>query len=564
MNIAVIGGGPAGLYFSLLVKRARPNWTVRLYERNRRDETFGFGVVFSEPTLAALATSDPATHTALLAGSQRWSDIAVTLGGKTVRCSGQGFAAIGRRALLAMLRTEAERAGVDLRYETTVDPTSLPSADLVVAADGSRSAIRRRFAEHFEPSVTVGSTKFIWFGTTKRFDALTFAFESDRNGAFAVHAYPFDERTSTFIVETDEETWRRAGLDREGDEAAEQRSLAYCTAVFAPLLGDHHLIANHSAWGSFRTLRTERWHRENVVLLGDAAHTAHFSVGSGTKMALEDAAALARAVTGDRDLGRAAAVFEAERRPDVGRVQGSAGPSLFWWEHFRYFTDLAPFAFAFHFMTRNFKVSRESLLRRDPGFVAAVERERAETAVPLVLAGQRLDDALVGSAGSAPSSTASILAFDEAPPASAADTRRLLVAVNAQAKDHDARVAAAVRAGARAVLARNVSEGNLCRAVTALRGLVPPDVLVGVVVEPDTSAVNDLLRDLRECAPALDVVAVLAAHPASVTSRTRAMEIGSVTTNALRDTLTIVEVADRGAAETTLLARRGHLCYVRG
>jgi len=384
-RIAVLGGGPAGLYSALLLKDADRTRDVVVHERNPPDVTFGFGVVFSDPTLDRLLAKDPRAHADLLARSERWNAIEVRLGGSVVRTDGQGFSAVSRRALLAMLQARAREAGVELRFQSEIQRLDeLAGYDLVIAADGLNSLARGAYEEAFRPQIEAGAAKYIWFGTTRRFDALTFLFEENEHGAFAVHAYPFAEGESTFLVECDEAAWRRAGLDRDDDpRVAQARSMEYCKDVFARHLGDHELLANASRWLNFRTVRAARWWHENVVLLGDAAHTAHFSVGSGTKMAMEDALALRDALDAHARLPDALDAFEKERRADVERLQASSGPSLAWWEHFGRTMYLSPEAFVFHFLTRNQKLTRASVRRRDPAFVEDVEgRFRSEHGLP--------------------------------------------------------------------------------------------------------------------------------------------------------------------------------------
>lgn len=374
MHVVCVGAGPGGLYAALLLKRARPQWRVTVCERNGPDETFGFGVVFSEPTLDRIKAGDPAMFESLLAHGRRWDPIELRLRGDTLRCHGQGFIGIGRHALLAMLRRAASEAGVELRFRE--DVLELPNADLIIASDGARSAIRERHAATFEPSIEIGSSRFIWFGTTRSFESLTFIFEKSEHGAFGVHAYPFAENGNTFIVETDEATLERAGLRSDDPREAVTKSLAYCEQLFAKHLDGHRLLANESRWSRFRTVRNANWRHGRTLLLGDSAHTAHFSMGSGTKMALEDALALAAAVSahGDDQLDAALAEYEASRRVDVRKLQQAARPSLFWWEHFGYVLDRDIEELMFHFLTRNMRVTRESIARRDPALVEQVER----------------------------------------------------------------------------------------------------------------------------------------------------------------------------------------------
>lgn len=413
LRICCLGGGPAGLHFAGLVRRGRPEDEVVVIERERADHAFGFGVVFSDPTLDYLRKHDPGTCADLLAHCRRWDAIETRLRGSVVRCHGQGFSAIARKALLSLLQARAEAAGVELRFETEVGGPALDRLiedyDLIVAAEGVSSGLRRKFGDHFRPRMITGSTKFIWFGTTQRFDCLTFLFARNEHGAFAVHAYPFDDHTSTFIVETDEAAWRRAGLDRaDGD----LRSMEYCRSLFADELGDHQLLANESRWQSFRTLSNETWRSGKIVLMGDAAHTAHFSVGSGTKMAMEDAIALSRALCREPDVASACAQYEEERRADVERIQRTAGPSLAWWESFGHTMHFDPEQFAFHFLTRNLRLGRQSLQRRDPDFVAALDAWSSRTfdresilEAPLCLRGVTLRNRIVSSGASVTAAT---------------------------------------------------------------------------------------------------------------------------------------------------------------
>ncbi|MGH3321599.1 MAG: FAD-dependent monooxygenase [Streptosporangiaceae bacterium] len=406
MRVACIGGGPGGLFFAALLRAADPRVEVTVYERNRPDDVFGFGVVFSDAALGAIDQADPALLHALRDHGAHWNRIEVRVHGKRLRCGGNGMGAIARRTLLALLRERAAAAGVRLRFEHEVrDPGELDGFDLVVAADGANSMTRGRFAGHFLPTVDVGVTKFIWLATTYMFDGLTFVHERGPDGVFAVHGYPYSADESTFIVETDEGSWRRAGLDAfdttQPPGPSDERSRAYLEGLFAGQVDGHPLLTNNSRWANFRTVRTRTWRHGNLVLLGDAAHTAHFSVGSGTKMAMEDAATLVRSLAEHPgDVEGALGAYEHARRPDVERIQGSARPSLSWWEHFgRYHDSFGPEQFAFHFLTRS--ITRGKVERRDPGFVAAMEawwRQRHGAAPldsPLRIEGLRLDRRVV-------------------------------------------------------------------------------------------------------------------------------------------------------------------------
>lgn len=367
------------MFLGALLRRELPDAQVVVYERNRATDAFGFGVVFSNATLGAIDAADPVLRDALLAHGCHWDDIEVRVHGERLRCGGNGMAAIVRSTLLRLLQQRARDEGVELRFETEVTSLDeLADYDLVVAADGANSRFREQAAEVFAPTVETASAKFIWLGTTYPYRGLTFVHQAGPHGVFAAHAYPIGDGLSTFIVETDEDTWRRAGLDAfDVDQApgpSDERSVAYLEELFADQLDGHRLVANNSRWGNFRTLRTARWHHGRLALLGDAAHTAHFSVGSGTKMAMEDAVVLAAAIAEHPDdLDRALERYERQRRPAVEHVQGASVPSLAWWEHFgRYHAAMDATQFVFHFLSRS--ITRGKLQRRDPAFVAAVDR----------------------------------------------------------------------------------------------------------------------------------------------------------------------------------------------
>lgn len=404
-RIACVGGGPGGLFFAALAKSADPSREVTVFERNRAEDTFGFGVVFSDSTMAAIDDADPVLRTALAEHGVRWDPIEVRLKGERIRCGGNGMAAVVRTTLLSLLRARALRSGVKIRYETPVRPADVLDGDwdLVVASDGANSTIRTAYADRFEPTVDVATAKFIWFGTTYPFGGLTFVHEHGPDGTFAVHGYPIAGGTSTFIVETDERSWRAAGLD-EFDVTAppgpsDEKSRDYLTKLFAEQIDGHPLLINNSRWGNFRTIRARTWHFQAdngpaIVLLGDAAHTAHFSVGSGTKMAMEDAVSLAEALHEHDRLDDALAAHAAFRQPQVAKIQDSARPSLSWWEHFgRYHAALEPWQFAYHFLTRS--LTDHKLSTRDSDFVDGIharwrERHGAEPlASPVEVAGGR-------------------------------------------------------------------------------------------------------------------------------------------------------------------------------
>jgi anthraniloyl-CoA monooxygenase len=378
VRIVCIGGGPAGLYLAILMKKADPSHEITVVERNRPGDTFGFGVVFSDATLETFARADPATHAEITRAFAHWDDIDIHYRDQVITSTGHGFCGMSRQLLLDILRRRGEALGVRFRFETEVpDLAPYQDADLVVAADGVNSTIRTRYASHFEPRIDVRPNRFVWLGTTFPFSAFTFMFKEDAHGLWRVHAYRYDGTTSTFIVETTEAAWRRAGLDT----ATEDDTLAFCEALFARELAGHRLLENRSLWRSFPTVRNRRWCWNNVVLLGDAAHTAHFSIGSGTKLAMEDAIALADALVRTRHVPGALAAYEAERRPVVEATQRAAQVSLEWFEATeRYHGRLVPLQFAFSLLTRSLRVTHDGLRGRDPKLVESVDRWFAEQA----------------------------------------------------------------------------------------------------------------------------------------------------------------------------------------
>ncbi|HZD75059.1 MAG TPA: FAD-dependent monooxygenase, partial [Actinomycetota bacterium] len=378
MRIGVLGGGPAGLYFALLMKKADPRHHVRVIERNPPDATFGWGVVFSEETLAALRDADYQTYAEITDTFAKWDAIDVRYRGETIRSRGHAFSGIARKALLGILQRRCRELGVRLELEREVaDLEPFRSDDLVVAADGVNSLARRLLQDRFEPSYDPHTTKYAWFGADLAVDAFTFIFRDTGHGLFQVHAYPFDAHTSTFIVEAHETTWRRAGLDR----MAEEESLHFCEELFRPELGGHKLLSNRSIWFTFVTLRNRNWHHGNVVLVGDAAHTAHFTIGSGTKLAMEDAISLANAfLRYPGDLEAALTHYELERQPVVERFQEVARESAAYFESVSRYARFEPIQFAFNLLTRSGRITHLELEKRDPRFVAAVDRWFARTA----------------------------------------------------------------------------------------------------------------------------------------------------------------------------------------
>ena len=372
MRIGVLGGGPAGLYFALLAKRADPTHEITVVERNAPDATFGWGVVFSEETLGALRDADYPSYVEITDTFARWSAIDVVYGGRTVRSGGHVFSAIARKRLLEILQRRCREVGVELAFQQEApDLDTFADHDLVVAADGVNSTARRLLEAELRPTLDVHRSKFIWFGTDLPLDAFTFIFRAGEHGMFQVHAYPFDADTSTFIVECTEATWRAAGLDQAG----ESESIAFCQDLFAPELGGHKLLSNRSLWISFVTVRCQSWHHGNVVLLGDAAHTAHFTIGSGTKLAMEDAVALGQALQRHpASLEAAFTDYELERQPVVERFQEAARDSATWFENVRRYDGFGPVQFACNLLTRSGRIGHLELTRRDPAFAATVDR----------------------------------------------------------------------------------------------------------------------------------------------------------------------------------------------
>ena len=370
MKAVAIGGGPAGLFFALLLKRADPRHEVVVYERNHPEDTFGFGVVFSDATEKALEHADPVVSGAMTALNHRWDDIEIHYRGSALTSTGHAFSGLSRKTLLGILAERCRAVGVKLCFQRDIsDPETLRDADVVLAADGANSVVRERYREAFRPETDTRPNRFVWLGTTKPFPAFTFYFKRDEHGLWRVHAYQYEPGRSTFIVEAREETWRSAGMDR-ADEAG---TIAFCERLCREELAGHRLISNRSVWRSFPTIRNEKWHHENVVLAGDAAHTAHFSVGSGTKLAMEDAIALVGSLVRRDRIRDALAAYEAARRPAVESLQRAAQASLQWFEDTERYMDLEPLQFAFTLLTRSLRVTHENLRLRDPAFVARVD-----------------------------------------------------------------------------------------------------------------------------------------------------------------------------------------------
>jgi anthraniloyl-CoA monooxygenase len=382
MHTVCIGGGPSGLYFALLLKKAFPHVQVDVFEKNKPDDTFGWGVVFSKETLGTLAEADPESYAAIEARFAYWDDIEVRANGHTTVSTGHGFCGLARRDLLAILQARCEALGVRLHFQEELKADPLPAADLLIGCDGVHSPLRERYAADFRPSIDWRKCKFTWLGTTKPLRAFTFLFKDTPHGLFQVHAYPFTKTpmapsgaVSTFIVECREETWRKAGLDT----MSEADSVAFLERLFADDLGGHRLCPNKSIWRTFPTVRCESWVKDHLVLMGDAVHTAHYSIGSGTKLAMEDAIALKDAfVKEGLDVKRALARYEAERKPEVLRIQKAAQTSLEWFENAARYAPMHPLQLTFSLMTRSKRITWANLRQRDPALVEQVDALFAE------------------------------------------------------------------------------------------------------------------------------------------------------------------------------------------
>jgi anthraniloyl-CoA monooxygenase len=380
-RIVCVGGGPAGLYAGILLRKAMPRARIEVHERNKPDDTFGWGVVFSDQTMANFRDADEPSHSAILANFHHWDDIAVHFRGERFVSGGHGFCGISRKRLLGLLQERARELGVEQTFQHEVtDEGAFADADLIVASDGVNSRIRARHAQVFEPDIDVRKCRFIWLGTTRPFSEFTFAFEETPQGWFQIHAYQFSPELSTVIVETREETWKAHGLDK----ASTQQSIDFCEQLFGRYLDGHRLQsnANHlrgSAWLNFSRVLCRRWHHGNVVLMGDAAHTAHFSIGSGTKLAMEDAIALAREVSRDQPLQSALEAYHRERHVEVLKLQSAARNRMEWFENVRRYVDLPPKQFAYSLLTGSQRIGHENLRVRDSEFVCGYENWLAQS-----------------------------------------------------------------------------------------------------------------------------------------------------------------------------------------
>ncbi len=371
LKIAVVGGGPGGLYFAILMKRANPAHAITVYERNRPDDTFGFGVVFSDETLGNFQERDPESYAAITNEFAYWGDIEILVRGERLRSGGHGFCGMERKRLLLLLQERARALGVELVFQREIaDLAALRDPDVIVAADGINSQIRERYADHFRPHIDWRRNRFCWLGSTLSLAAFTFCFKENEHCIWTLGAYQYRAGHSTWVPECDAETLRRAGLDR----ATEAESVAYLERLFAEELQGHRLLTNRSVWRSFPMIRNERWHFRNIVLIGDALHTAHYSIGSGTKLAMEDAIALVDAFQATDSVPGALQRFETLRKEEVAKTQHAADVSLVWFETPRRFWQLEPMQLAFSLLTRSKQITYENLQRRDGAYVKEVDR----------------------------------------------------------------------------------------------------------------------------------------------------------------------------------------------
>jgi anthraniloyl-CoA monooxygenase len=375
MKINIIGGGPAGMYFAILMKKTNPAHHITIYERNGPDDTFGWGVVFSGKTLTNLRDADPESHAEITRAFEAWNNVDVVHRQEKTSIHGNSFSGIARLQLLKILQRRCEQLEIDLRFRTEVaDIEGLRAdCDFLLAADGVNSTVRKQYSTRFLPDLDVRPNRYIWYGTHQLFHGLTLTFRENDAGVFAAHSYKFNKTTSTFIIECDEQTWQAADLENIDDAPTR----AYLEEVFAKDLDSQPLLSNNSKWINFLLVKNANWFFENVVMIGDALHTAHFSIGSGTKLAIEDAIALAECFRNAGNVGDALLKFEAKRKPVIEAYQAAAYESMRWFENARQYMNLGPIELAYALMMRSGRVDYEDLKKRDPGFITAYEERTA-------------------------------------------------------------------------------------------------------------------------------------------------------------------------------------------
>jgi anthraniloyl-CoA monooxygenase len=371
MKIDIIGGGPAGLYFAILMKKARASHQITVYERNGPDDTFGWGVVFSGKTLANLRAADEVSHAEITKEFEAWDNVDVVHRDAKISIHGNSFSGIARLQLLKILQRRAEELGVEIDFYSEIYNVEAvrQDCDLMLAADGVNSTVRSRYAKQFLPELDVRANRYIWYGTGQLFHGLTLTFRENSAGVFAAHSYKFNRTTSTFIVECDPQTWANAGFENMSAD----KTLDYVGEVFAPDLNGHKLLSNNSKWINFLLVKNRNWFFENVVLIGDALHTAHFSIGSGTKLAMEDAIALAESFQQTANVSEALTHFTQTRRPVIQDYQAAAFESMQWFENAASYMHLSPMELAYVLMMRSGRVTYDDLKRRAPEFIEQYE-----------------------------------------------------------------------------------------------------------------------------------------------------------------------------------------------
>jgi anthraniloyl-CoA monooxygenase len=378
MKISIIGGGPGGLYFALLAKKHWPRWEISVHERNRADDTFGFGVVFSDETLETFRDADGPSYESIRRSFAYWGDVDIVHKGRVLRCGGNGFCGCSRVTLLRLLQERCRELGVTMRFQTEVGVEDFPDSDLIVAADGINSRTREAYREHFLPSVDLRPNKFVWLGSTRPLDAFKYFFKETEHGILLAHCYQYEKGASTWIIESNADTWERSGFG----SMAEAEMLRALERLFAEELAGHKLIANRSLWRNFPNIRNATWVMGNVVLVGDAKATAHFSIGSGTKLAMEDAIALFDSLRSEGGVKAALARYDSQRREDVEKTQHAADVSLAWFENMHRYWGMDPRQFAFGLVTRSKQITYENVRLRDAGFLDAVTRWFARSVLP--------------------------------------------------------------------------------------------------------------------------------------------------------------------------------------